>query len=53
MIDNTLLAVLIQRAGGTVTQEQVQAAVDAYLEQNPVGQLALSGNTITITGGGN
>lgn len=37
MMDNTLLAALIARAGGgNVTPEQIQAAVNAYLEENPV-----------------
>lgn len=37
MMDNTLLAALIAKAGGgNVTPEQIQAAVNAYLEENPV-----------------
>ena len=39
--------------GGTITPEQIQAAVDQYLEENPVsaGELSVSNHIITLTGG--
>lgn len=41
--------------GGGATPEQIQQAVDNYLNENPVtaGELELSGSTIKITEGGN
>lgn len=53
MIDNVLLAALIAKAGGNVTPEQIQEAVNAYLQEHPVGTLTLTGTTVTMTGGGN
>lgn len=40
---------------GGATPEQIQQAVDNYLNENPVtaGELELSGSTIKITEGGN
>ena len=42
-------------SGGTVDTEQIQQAVDAYLEENPVraGELQLNGTTINLEGGNN
>lgn len=39
--------------GGTVTPEQIQAAVDQYLEENPVsaGELSVSNHIISLVGG--
>ena len=41
--------------GGGATPEQIQQAVDNYLNENPVtaGELELSGSTIKMTEGGN
>lgn len=41
--------------GGTVTPEQIQAAVDQYLEENPVsaGELSVSNHIISLVGGNN
>lgn len=40
-------------SGGTVTPEQIQAAVDQYLEENPVsaGELSVSNHIISLVGG--
>lgn len=51
MIDAVLLAALVAKAGGNVTPEQIQTAVDAYLEQHPVGALTLTGTTVSMSGG--
>ena len=53
-----MLLPLVARAlknGGTVTPEQIQAAVDAYLEENPVsaGELSVSNHIISLVGGNN
>lgn len=39
--------------GGSVTPEQIQAAVDRYLEENPVsaGELSVSNHIVSIIGG--
>lgn len=39
--------------GGTVTPEQIQAAVDQYLTENPVsaGELSVSNHIISLVGG--
>ena len=52
--DPILIAVLAAKGGG-VSQEQIQEAVDAYLEENPVraGELQLNGTTINLEGGNN
>lgn len=41
--------------GGTVTPEQIQAAVDQYLTENPVsaGELSVSNHIISLVGGNN
>ena len=41
--------------GGSATPEQIQTAVDRYLEENPVsaGELSISNHIITLTGGSN
>ena len=41
--------------GGGVTPEQIQAAVDQYLEENPVsaGELSVSNHIISLVGGSN
>lgn len=41
--------------GGSVTPEQIQAAVDQYLEENPVsaGELSVSNHIISLVGGNN
>ena len=51
-----MLLPLVARAlknGGTVTPEQIQAAVDQYLEENPVsaGELSVSNHVISLVGG--
>lgn len=51
-----MLLPLVARAlknGGTVTPEQIQAAVDQYLEENPVsaGELSVSNHIISLVGG--
>ena len=54
--DALLIAALVARSGGGVTPEEIQQAVENYLEQNPVtGELELDGTTITManTEGGN
>ena len=40
-------------SGGTITPEQIQAAVDQYLEENPVsaGELSVSNHIISLVGG--
>lgn len=53
-----MLLPLVARAlknGGTVTPEQIQASVDAYLEENPVsaGELSVSNHIISLVGGNN
>ena len=49
----TILKKQIQ--SGEATPEQIQQAVDNYLNENPVtaGELELSGSTIKMTEGGN
>lgn len=51
-----MLLPLVARAlknGGTVTPEQIQAAVDQYLTENPVsaGELSVSNHIISLVGG--
>lgn len=51
-----LIAALIAKAAtGNVTPEQIQTAVDNYLNENPVqaGELQLNGTTINLEGGSN
>lgn len=53
-----MLLPLVARAlknGGTVTPEQIQAAVDQYLTENPVsaGELSVSNHIISLVGGNN
>lgn len=55
-IDPVLVAALAAKSGqggGTVTPEQIQAAVDQYLEENPVsaGELSVSNHIISLVGG--
>ena len=40
-------------SGGTITPEQIQAAVDQYMEENPVsaGELSVSNHIISLVGG--
>lgn len=40
-------------SGGTITPEQIQAAVDQYLTENPVsaGELSVSNHIISLVGG--
>ena len=57
-IDPVLVAALAAKSGqggGTVTPEQIQAAVDQYLEENPVsaGELSVSNHIISLVGGNN
>lgn len=57
-IDPVLVAALAAKSGqggGTVTPEQIQAAVDQYLEENPVsaGELSVSNHIISLVGGSN
>lgn len=48
-----LVARALKNGGGTVTPEQIQAAVDQYLEENPVsaGELSVSNHIISLVGG--
>ncbi len=48
-------AFVAKMKSGGATPEQIQQAVDNYLNENPVaaGELELSGSTIKITEGGN
>lgn len=56
-VDPVLVAALAAKSGqgGTVTPEQIQAAVDQYLEENPVsaGELSVSNHIISLVGGNN
>lgn len=57
-IDPVLVAALAAKSGqggGTITPEQIQAAVDQYLEENPVsaGELSVSNHIISLVGGSN
>lgn len=56
--DVEMLLPLVARAlknggGGTITPEQIQQAVDSYLEENPVsaGELSVSNHIISLVGG--
>ena len=48
-------ALVAKMKSGGATPEQIQQAVDAYLEENPVraGELQLNGTTINLEGGNN
>lgn len=48
-----LVARSLKNGGGTITPEQIQAAVDQYLEENPVraGELSVSNHIISLVGG--
>ena len=48
-------AFVAKMKSGGATPEQIQQAVDAYLEENPVraGELQLNGTTINLEGGNN
>lgn len=48
-------AFVAKMKSGGATPEQIQTAVDNYLNENPVqaGVLSLDGNTIKMTEGGN
>lgn len=50
-----LVARALKNGGGTITPEQIQAAVDQYLEENPVsaGELSVSNHIISLVGGNN
>lgn len=60
-IDPVLVAALAAKSGqgggsgGTITPEQIQAAVDQYMEENPVsaGELSVSNHIISLVGGSN
>ena len=57
-IDPVLVAALAAKSGqggGSITPEQIQAAVDQYLEENPVsaGELSVSNHIISLVGGNN
>lgn len=49
--DPILIAALVAKGGGNVAPEQIQAAVDAYLEANPVqaGKLQVDNHVINLT----
>lgn len=55
MILPLIVRALKNSGGGSVTPEQIQAAVDAYLEENPVsaGELSVSNHIISLVGGNN
>ena len=55
MILPLIIRALKNSSGGTVTPEQIQAAVDQYLEENPVsaGELSVSNHIISLVGGKN
>lgn len=48
-------AFVAKMKSGGATPEQIQQAVDNYLNENPVtaGALSLDGNTVKMTEGGN
>lgn len=48
-----LIVRALKNSGGGVTPEQIQAAVDQYLEENPVsaGELSVSNHIISLVGG--
>lgn len=53
MILPLIIRALKNSGGGTITPEQIQAAVDQYLEENPVsaGKLSVSNHIISLVGG--
>lgn len=53
MILPLIIRALKNSGGGSVTPEQIQAAVDRYLEENPVsaGELSVSNHIISLVGG--
>ena len=53
MILPLIIRAMKNSGGGTVTPEQIQAAVDQYLEENPVsvGELSVSNHIISLVGG--
>ena len=53
MILPLIIRALKNSGGGTITPEQIQAAVDQYLEENPVsaGELSVSNHIISLVGG--
>lgn len=53
MILPLIVRALKNSGGGTITPEQIQAAVDQYLEENPVsaGELSVSNHIISLVGG--
>lgn len=55
MILPLIIRALKNSGGGTITPEQIQAAVDQYLEENPVsaGELSVSNHIISLVGGNN
>ena len=55
MILPLIIRAMKNSGGGTVTPEQIQAAVDQYLEENPVsvGELSVSNHIISLVGGNN
>lgn len=55
MILPLIVRALKNSGGGTITPEQIQAAVDQYLEENPVsaGELSVSNHIISLVGGNN
>ena len=55
MILPLIIRALKNSGGGTITPEQIQAAVDRYLEENPVsaGELSVSNHIISLVGGNN
>ena len=55
MILPLIIRALKNSGGGTVTPEQIQAAVDQYLTENPVsaGELSVGNHIVSIIGGSN
>lgn len=53
-IDPILIAALAAKGSG-VSQEQIQDAVNSYLDENPIapGELKVNGTTINLEGGNN
>ena len=53
MILPLIIRALKNSGGGSITPEQIQAAVDQYLEENPVsaGELSVSNHIISLVGG--
>lgn len=53
-MDTLLIAALAARSkGGSVSPEQIQAAVEEYMQSHPPGELEIVGTTLQMSEGGN